>query len=185
MLSGSLIALVLAFWPLSKPLAHEQEPQLEIGAEELHPGDILEIRGLAFAPDEAVDLTLAGPGGYTSMGSILTDSQGGFTLEFVLPSDLAEGSYYVKAASGEHEIGSPFFAVAGQAVMAEETNGEWEEEDAAPATRTGVPVVWTPVAPVPEVDQPSDSRLPVIAGLAALAVLGAGVGLASRLRRRG
>lgn len=113
-------------------LAHGDEPRVEISAERLNPGAVLDLRGVDFERDAEVTLMLIGGETEISFGSVLADTEGIFQLSITLPADLPEGTYTVHATSTDHIVNSPPFVVAGTAQLEGGEQRELEEPLLAP-----------------------------------------------------
>ncbi len=111
-------------------LAHGSEPRLEIKAERLNPGSLLEIRGVDFELEEEINLVLAGAQAEISLGTVTADTQGVFLLTLALPVDLAAGTYAVRATTEDHVVNSPPIVIWGTAVVENEEEGRRAEEEA-------------------------------------------------------
>lgn len=84
--------------------------------ERLHPGGVVDVRGVAFEYEETVTLALIGPEADRVLAEITTNVEGEFTHIVVLPSDLAEGTYYFRATTTHHWVLSPPLTVMGTAI---------------------------------------------------------------------
>ena len=93
--------------------AHGEEPRLEISPETLNPGSTLDIRGVGFELETEIALAIAGLSGDLPVGTVTADVEGGFLMAIDLPSDLAEGTYSIRATSSDHVVTSAPFRVRG------------------------------------------------------------------------
>lgn len=110
--------------------AHGEEPRLEVSPERLNPGGVVDVRGAGFEPEERIALTLMGAGFELAVGEMNADQEGIFLQIVSLPEDLAQGAYYFRAVTDDHEIFSPAMTVFGQAVLeGEGGQGQRDEED--------------------------------------------------------
>ncbi|HSB02011.1 MAG TPA: hypothetical protein VLE49_15285 [Anaerolineales bacterium] len=125
--------------------AHGGEPRLEISAERLKPGSVLEIRGVDFEFEEEISLALIGSQVEIPVGTMLGDAEGVFLLTITLPNDLAEGTYTVRATTDDHTVVSPQITVWGTAMLGDEEEGQRAEEDSLLAP---IPTFAPGVAPV-------------------------------------
>jgi hypothetical protein len=123
------VALLLVILVTQPAIAHGDEPRLEISAERLSPGSVLELRGVAFEAEEEITLTLVGLQNEIPFGSVLADTEGIFLLTITLPADLPQGSYVFRAATDDHSIESPPITILGSADLGEVEDGQREEED--------------------------------------------------------
>lgn len=147
---------ILVVLAIGQPvLAHGDEPRLEISAESLNPGAILEIRGVDFEFEEEIALLLVGPQSELSLGSVIADAEGVFQLGITLPIDLMEGTYFVRATTDDHVIESPLIAVWGSAQLGGGEEGAWEEGDGLLAPMPTVSAVQA--TPVSQVELPVDA----------------------------
>ena len=112
--------------------AHGGEPRLEISADRFNPGAALEVRGVDFEYEEEITVALIGSQIEISLGTAIADAEGGFTQNIILPADLTEGVYALRATTYDHVIFSPAFTVWGTAVLAEGAQREEEEPLLAP-----------------------------------------------------
>ena len=133
--------------------AHGGEPRIEIGAERLNPGAVLDIRGVDFEFEEQVVLSLVGPQVEIPFGSAIADTDGVFLQTISLPVDLSEGTYFIRGTTNDHVVDSPQITVWGSAV--ETTGTERLDEDAGygllapmPNTLAGASTA-VPATPIP------------------------------------
>src|SRR5512139_1813488 len=127
LLQAPVIFLLLG---LARPVfAHGGEPRLEISSEAVRPGEMLEIRGVDFGPEQQVTLMLGSGLGAVPLGSVTADAEGTFLLAVALPDDLGEGIYVIHASSEDHTVDSPAFTVRGAAVSQDGGQDVREEED--------------------------------------------------------
>ena len=185
-LLGGLLALWMASIPFVTALAHADEPRLEIGVERINPGGTLEIRGVDFAPEGPVTLVLTSQETKISLGIIAADVEGGFSLLYVLPAWLGEGTYTVEASSGEHQIAGPPFMVSGVAVAEEEEESQRGQEDAllAPMPTFAAPTVAAPTGGTPASPISTRARSSVALALVAVAAAGAALAAGISVRKR-
>ena len=176
-----LVAAVAAFALFSTQVAfaHSGEPRLEIGSERVSPGAPLTVRGFAFADEDAVALSLLGDNRTTRLGTATTDVEGGFTQTLILPVDLAEGTYSLRADDGHHRVDGPPFLVSGAPVSAGEAGaGRREEEDSLLApmpSSPGTTAAATSSAGTP-VGSNEDWKL-ILAVVVAISILVGAVGI--------
>ncbi len=109
--------------------AHGGEPRLEISAERLNPGGVVDVRGVDFEPEELITLALIGPEFELPLGQIIADTEGIFLQVISLPVDLPEGAYNFRAITDDHEIISPMLIVFGSAILEGGDEGQREEDD--------------------------------------------------------
>ena len=176
----SLLLLSFALLSTAAPVsAHGGEPRLEIGSQTLAPGGVLEIRGVDFEFEETITLTLVGTSVELDAGVMTGDEEGSFLLNLALPGDLAEGTYFIRAATDDHHVDSPTFAIKGLAVQAGEEQRSEEDVLLAPMPTFPPGYSSTPIPPknsVPETQDPmgaSPSAVILITG-----VIGVGIVLA-------
>lgn len=137
-------ALVLA--PVSIALAHG-EPVIAVEPAVVPAGGTITVTGTEMEPGEVFAVTLEGPTGSIPLGQATVTGEGeegSFVATFVLPSDVAPGSYTVRAVTEEGEA-----AVADLTVTAPSA-----EASAGPATvqeATGEPHVLDRTKPVGQV----------------------------------
>jgi methionine-rich copper-binding protein CopC len=145
---SSIIILVIfnALLAAGPALAHGDEPRLEISAESLNPGDLLEIRGVDFEFEEAITLSFVGAQVEIPLGVVIADTEGVFQIGVTLPADLPPGTYTVHVRTDDHVVKSPVINVWGSADLGGGEEGPWEEGDGLLAPMpTSVPAVSTPV----------------------------------------
>lgn len=124
------IVLLLSLFVVPSASAHGRTPRLEISAERINPGGVLDIRGVEFDYEELVTLYLERQGIVVSLGEINADLEGIFIHTFVLPSDLPAGEYVIRGVTEHHDVLSPIFNVQGPTVPGEGGGqGEREEDD--------------------------------------------------------
>jgi hypothetical protein len=133
--------------------AHGDDPRIELSAEQLNPGAVLDLRGVDFERDAEVILTLVGAPTQIPFGSVLTDGEGIFQLTITLPADLPEGTYVIRAASTDHVLDSPQFVVSGSADLGTGEQRELEEPLLAPMPT--VPAIAATA--VPQSAQPTEA----------------------------
>ena len=154
-LSFSILFLLFCF--ASPVFAHGGDPRLEISADRLSPGSALDIRGVDFEFEEKVTLDLVGPHGVTPFGTVLADTEGIFLLTITLPSDLAEGTYVLRATTDDHQLESASITVSGSADTGQGEQRELEEPLLAPMP-TAAAGVATSVPPVAAVSEPVEAQ---------------------------
>ena len=183
-------------------LAHDDEPRLELVVERASPGASLTVRGSGFPYDATVALSIMGGADAGPAGRVQADAEGAFTVTLVLPVDLAEGTYTVRAdtdAGGDpHAVECPPFVVGGAPIVeGEDGDGRREEEDGLLApmpSAAGVasshaavpPTTPASAAPVPATSMPSDpggSLFVLVSALGAAAIVAGAVAI--RRRRTG
>lgn len=145
--AGILIVL-LSLFIVPVVFAHGDEPRLEISVERVNPGGVVEVRGVDFEMDELVTLELVGSDMTIPQGEFIADVEGLFSQVITLPVDLKEGTYTFRATTDDHVIESVSFVVWGLPIMAEEDDGQREEDDAlfAPMPTYAPGVSVTPMA---------------------------------------
>jgi methionine-rich copper-binding protein CopC len=194
--------VVLALWAAPSAVAHDEEPRLELGVERANPGASVTVRGSGFPYDASVALSIADGANARPAGTVEADVEGAFTMNLVLPKDLAAGTYAIRAevdiGADHHVIPSLPFVVSGAPIEdGQDGDGRREEEDSllapipsavgAASSQVGVapatPELATPAAATPALNDPSGGRDVLVGALGAVAIL-AGVVLARRMRTR-
>lgn len=172
---GALVVLFLTFFSAPAASAHGDEPRLEISADRLNPGSVLDLRGAAFEAEEAVTLTLIGPQNEVPLGSVLADTEGIFVRTLTLPVDLVEGTYVVRATTDDHAIDSPPITISGTADPGAGDDGQRTDEDPLLAPMPTVPPGPYPTA----LPQTTTSQAPASQGISTtlLYAILAGVGI--------
>jgi hypothetical protein len=122
------VSLFALFYALPA-LAHGGEPRLEISAERINPGGVMEVRGVDFDYDEPVSLSLMRSEIQIPLMEVTADGQGVFTQIITLPADLPTGEYNFRARSDHHMIMSPTIIVWGAAVQDQEDSGIRDQSD--------------------------------------------------------
>jgi hypothetical protein len=178
-LTYSAAVVLLAFFPAPPVFAHGGEPRLEISADRLNPGATLEIRGVDFEYEQEIKIDLLGEQTEVPLGTVTTDVEGGFSQVIVLPTDLAEGTYTLRATAYDHVTLSPPLTVWGSADLGGgEDPTEQEDLMLAPLPTTSAIDVPTPASQsaVPEKTVPlkhtSVSVVWMAAGIAGIVLLG-------------
>ena len=157
-----LIACALALFFAPAVSAHATQPRVEISVERLNPGGVVDLRGVAFEMDITVTLTLLGPTIEIPLGEVVASGEGEFLQTIVLPTDLAEGTYYIRATTSHHYVISPPLTVWG--IAYEEGGGQSGRDEgdsllapmptfapgAPGATAAFVPALATPVTELPD-----------------------------------
>ena len=111
-------------------LAHSSEPRLEISVERVNPGGVVDVRGVEFDYDQSVTLYLERPGILIQLGEVVADVEGIFLHIIVLPVDIPDGVYNIRALTDHHEVLSPALTVQGPAILGEGGGqGERDEDD--------------------------------------------------------
>lgn len=154
------IVLVLSLFVVPGALAHGDKPRLEINLERINPGGVLDVRGVEFDYEQSVTLYLERTGIVVQLGEVVTDPEGVFRHIVVLPVDLPEGVYNIRAVTSHHDVLSPKLTVQGSPILGEGGGqGERDEDDgllapmptfAPGASSTPLPqtaVMETPVSP--------------------------------------
>jgi hypothetical protein len=125
-----VIIIILALTFVHPSLAHGGEPRLEISVERINPGGIVDVRGVEFDYEQSVTLYLERTGIVVQLGEVITDLEGVFLHTVILPTDLPEGVYNIRAVTTHHDVLSPALTVQGPAILNEEGGqGERDEED--------------------------------------------------------
>jgi hypothetical protein len=110
--------------------AHVGQPRLEISVERMNPGGIVDVRGVEFDYEEKVSLYLERTGIVIQLGEVVADLEGVFLHVVVLPVDLPEGVYNIRAVTSHHDVLSPALTVQGPAILSEGGGqGERDEDD--------------------------------------------------------
>ena len=173
------VVLLIAVLSVQPVFAHGDEPRIEISADSLNPGDVLDIRGVDFEFEEVVDLLLVGPQAEVPFGTVLADTEGVFLLTVTLPMDITEGTYVMRATTDDHVVESPQITVWGTADLGGGEEGPREEDDgllapmptAAPVVPTAQPAAASPV----ESTSPETGSIPLVwiaAGIGVVLLLG-------------
>jgi hypothetical protein len=127
LLFAIVFVLTLAFAQPAR--AHVGEPRLEISADRMNPGGVVDVRGVGFDYEEFVTLYLERPGIVIQLDEIVTDLEGVFLHIVVLPTDLPEGIYNVRAVTDHHEALSPALTVQGPPILDEGGGQGARDED--------------------------------------------------------
>jgi hypothetical protein len=186
---AGVIVVALVFCAVPEASAHSTQPRVEISKERLNPGEVIDVRGVSFDMDEPVTLTLLGSGVEIPMGEALSNAEGDFLQILVLPEDLVEGTYYIRATTNHHWVVSPPLTVWGTAAVEGGGQGLRDEDDGllAPMPTAAAPLpqpTLVSVAPVEESAPVSwNSNLMTILVLLAVFVVIFGVGLRKRIFR--
>ena len=65
---AAAIVILLSLFVVPSASAHPMIPRLEISIERLHPGEVVDVRGVSFGMDDIVTLSLIGTGMDVSLG---------------------------------------------------------------------------------------------------------------------
>ena len=141
--------------------AHGRTPRLEISAERLNPGGVLDIRGVEFDYEELVTLYLERQGIVVSLGQITADIEGIFVHTILLPSDLPVGEYSIRGVTEHHDVISPTFTVQGSAVSNEGSGREERDALLAPVPTYAPAVVPGGVMQPTQVAELGSEQTPV------------------------
>ena len=160
---SAIIVLILCLITVHDASAHPNQPRLEISVERVNPGGILDVRGVAFDYEEHVKLYLERKGIVIQLGELNADLEGTFIYTAVLPVDLPQGEYSIRAVTGHHDILSPALTVQGTPIMESGGQGERDEDDGLLAPMpTFAPGVSSTALPQPTaVAQPVPEQIPV------------------------
>jgi hypothetical protein len=155
-------------------------PRLEINVERINPGGIVDVRGVEFDYEQSVTLHLERTGIVVQLGEVVTDLEGIFLYTVVLPVDLPEGDYKIRAVTSHHDILSPALTVQGPAVSSEEGGqGPRDEDDGLLAPMPTYAPGFVPGGAPQGVVEPSPHEAPIsgpnwlvlaLSGLSLLAV---------------
>ena len=175
----SITVLVFSLSAAQVVSAHNTEPRVEISLDRLHPGEVVDVRGVGFGMDDSVKLSLIGSGVDVSQGEILANAEGDFTYIAVLPADLVEGTYYFRAVTSHHFVLSPPITVWGTAMTEGGGQGPRDEDDGLLAPMpTFPPAAVTASAPQTPVETaPATNWNPLILAFATLMAIGIAIGL--------
>lgn len=112
----------------------------------------MDVRGVGFDYEESGALALIGSQAEISLGEITADVEGIFTQTLVLPSELAEGTYYFRATTSHHWVLSPPLTVSGTAIIEGEDQRLRDEHGGllgpVPTIAPAAPTVSVAQAPV-------------------------------------
>lgn len=122
-----MFVLTLAFAQPAQ--AHVGQPRLELSVEKVNPGGALDIRGVEFDYEETISLYLERPGIAIQLGEAVADLDGVFLHSAVLPVDLPEGAYNIRAKTDHHEVVSPALTVQGSPILEEGGGQGVRDED--------------------------------------------------------
>ena len=180
---SAIIVIVFSLFIVPVASAHNTVPRVEISMERLHPGEVVDVRGVSFGMDDSVNLSIIGTGVDISLGEILANAEGEFTHIAVLPTDLVEGTYYFRAVTSHHFVLSPPLTVWGTALMEGGEQGLRDEDDGLLAPMPTFPpaVATAPIPHVAEVPAASNSNL-IILSLVSLTVIIIAIGFGIRKR---
>jgi hypothetical protein len=172
-IASIIIVAALSLFVVPSASAHNTQPRVEISIERLHPGEVVDIRGVSFGMDDSVTLALIGTGFELSLGELIASPEGEFAYIAMLPTDLVEGTYYFRATTLHHWVLSPPLTVWGTAIMEGGGQGPRDDDDGllAPmptfppaAATTSVPVVSVPVE-TPSVSSGVGTNILILAAL--------------------
>ncbi len=133
-----MIATAFAIVPLGAALAHG-EPVIAVEPAVAAADGQITITGTEMEPGEVFTITLEGLTGSIPLGEATVTGEGeegGFTATFTIPSDIAPGSYTVRAAieagetaTADLTVTSPSEQASAAPAMAQEPTGELHELD--------------------------------------------------------
>jgi hypothetical protein len=174
------IIIILALTFVHPSLAHGGEPRLEINVERINPGGVLDVRGVEFDYEQSVTLYLERTGIVVQLGEAVTDLEGVFLHVVVVPTDLPEGVYNIRAVTSHHDVLSPALTVQGSPILGEGGGqGARDEDDGllAPMPTFAPGVSSTPLPQTAALEPPVSTRssttliYSILAGLVILALL--------------
>ncbi|HKZ82950.1 MAG TPA: hypothetical protein VJ793_04760 [Anaerolineae bacterium] len=136
-----IIVVVLVLTPVNLVWAHG-EPVIAVEPAVAPAGGQITVIGTEMEPGEVFAITLEGPAGSIPLGEATATGEGeegGFTAAFTIPSDVAPGSYIVRAATEEGEVATADLtltepsaeASAAPAMVVDEPSGELHALDRA------------------------------------------------------
>ena len=143
------------------------------------------MRGVEFEYEQEVTIALIGNQVEISVGTLIADAEGVFIQIIVLPDNLAEGIYAVRARTYDHIVMSPPITIWGAPITNQEDTGVRDQSDVqfgSLPTFTASVMVATPVPQMPVEVTPVPTWNPGFVVLAVLLALAAVVAL--RLGRR-
>jgi hypothetical protein len=129
---SSLFVVLFSLIFAQRVSAHGGEPRLEISAESLNPGSMLDIRGVDFEFEEEVSLALIGTQNELPLSTVTADPEGIFLVTITLPADLTEGIYVIRATTDDHLVESVKLTISGAANLGGGEASEQEEGLVAP-----------------------------------------------------
>ena len=162
-------------------LAHGKQPRVEINLERINPGGVLDVRGVEFDYEQSVTLYLQRKGIVVQLGEVVTDLEGIFVHSVVLPVDLPEGVYNVRAVTSHHVVLSPVLTVQGFPILEEGGGqGERDEDDSllAPMPTFAAGALSTPLPQTTALEPPASKGCSniliysILVGVGILALLG-------------
>jgi hypothetical protein len=165
--------------------AHGGEPRLEISLERINPGGVLDVRGVEFDYEQSVTLYLERTGIVVQLGQVFSDLEGIFLYTVVLPVDLPEGVYKIRAVNSHHDVLSPALAVQGSAILSEGSDQREASEGLLapmPTFAPGVSSTPLPQTTALETPAPQGSSTPFIYSI--LVVIGTIALLGLRILKR-
>jgi len=175
------IVIILAFTFVHPTLAHGGHPRLEINVERINPGGTLDVRGVEFDYEQTVTLYLERKGIVVQLGEVVTDLEGVFIHIVVLPTDLPEGIYNIRAVTSHHDVLSPALMIQGSPILGEGGGqGERDEDDGllAPMPTFAPGVSSTPLPQTAALEPPLSKRnsttliYSILVGVTIVALLG-------------
>lgn len=192
---GPVAALLLG---LSGALAHEGAPRVLVSPDRVSPGGVVDIRGEDLGQDADLRLLLVGGAGEVELARTSADGEGHVVASLVVPTDLPNGTYRLRAEPQANGIAAPLDAiliVEGAPIGAGGEPGPKDEDDllliALPSDWqrslsgpivTAVPLTET--LPAGSATRPSVDAV-TIAVVTGLALAAIALIVASRLRRPG
>jgi hypothetical protein len=185
--SACIALVVLIFQAPWAAQAHDGSPRIELSAERINPGAPLEVRGINIAPEQPVAVALVGGGAEYSLGQVLGDPHGDFTLAIEVPREATSGDYTVRAFGTNRVVVAAQLVIAGAPVARE---GEGEQRDASEPLLAPMPEsrpapalpAATSALPTASAAPQLDSMLPLV--LVAVVAAIAATGLVVVIRRR-
>jgi len=151
---STFIVLLIIFSFVHPVSAHVEDPRLDISVERINPGGVVDVRGVAFDYEESVTLVLIGSQPDIPLGEITANLEGEFVYSVALPSDLVEGTYYIRATTSHHWALSPPLTVWGTAIVEGGGQGPRDDDDGLLAPVPTYPPGVVPGGVVPPTVQP-------------------------------
>jgi len=174
---GFILVLLISLL-IAKPVsAHGDEPRIEISAERLIPGSLLEIRGVDFEFEEEVTLALIGTHYELPLSIVTADTEGIFLVTITLPADLTEGAYVIRATTDDHMVESAKLTILGTANLGGGEESEQEDGLLGPMATSAaeVPTALSQSAAPVENVPPQGTWKPIVwiaAGMGIIVMLG-------------
>lgn len=123
--------LLLAFVPAT--LGHDGGPRLILEPSQVSPGGVVVVRGEDLGADDEMRLALVGGSSRTELATIVSDSQGHFTIAVQISGDAPAGTYEIEAGNQSGPDLTAAMSIAGAPLMDDGAGAPPGQDEGLPA----------------------------------------------------